>query len=92
MALINPNYPPYYLGNLGYALRLAGQVEQAITAFKAYDATVLGSGFGLTDLVNRTRRSILYRGFAFGFFDRSGDSGLVLPASQVSKAVIRPEL
>jgi adenylate cyclase len=48
---LNPNYPPYYLGNLGYALRLAGQVEQAITAFKAYDATVPGSGFGLTDLV-----------------------------------------
>ena len=48
---LNPNYPPYYLGNLGYALRLAGQVEEAITAFKAYDATVPGSGFGLTDLV-----------------------------------------
>ena len=29
-----------------------------------------------------------HRGFAFGFFDRSSDSGLVLPASQVSKAVI----
>src|SRR5262249_13101717 len=25
---LNPNYPPYYLGNLGYALRLAGQVEE----------------------------------------------------------------
>ena len=48
---LNPNYPPYYLGNLGYALRLAGQVEEAITAFKAYDAQVPGSGFGLTDLV-----------------------------------------
>jgi hypothetical protein len=43
---LNPNYPPYYLGNLGYALRLAGQVEEAITAFKAYDAQVPGSGFG----------------------------------------------
>jgi adenylate cyclase len=48
---LNPNYPPYYLGNLGYALRLAGQVEEAITAFKAYDARVPGSGFGLADLV-----------------------------------------
>ena len=48
---LNPNYPPYYLGNLGYALRLAGQVEEAIAAFKAYDARVPGLGFGLTDLV-----------------------------------------
>ena len=48
---LNPNYPPYYLGNLGYALRLAGEVEEAITVFKAYDARVPGSGFGLTDLV-----------------------------------------
>ena len=29
-----------------------------------------------------------HRGFAFGFFDRSDDSGLVLPAGQVSKATI----
>jgi adenylate cyclase len=48
---LNPNFPPYYLGNLGYALRLAGQVEEAIAAFKAYDARVPGSGFGLADLV-----------------------------------------
>jgi len=48
---LNPNYPPYYLGNLGYALRLAGQVEEAIAAFKAYDARAPGLGFGLTDLV-----------------------------------------
>ena len=48
---LNPYYPPYYLGNLGYAHRLAGQVEEAITAFKAYDAHVPGSGFGLADLV-----------------------------------------
>ena len=47
---LNPYYPPYYLGNLGYAHRLAGQVEEAITAFKAYDAHVPGSGFGLADL------------------------------------------
>ena len=48
---LNPNYPPYYLGNLGYAHRLAGQVEEAITAFKAYEDHVPGPGFGLTDLV-----------------------------------------
>ena len=48
---LNPNYPPYYLGNLGYVLRLAGQVGEAITAFKATYAQVPGSGFGLTDLV-----------------------------------------
>ena len=29
-----------------------------------------------------------HSGFAFGFFDGSDDSGLVLPTSQVSKAVI----
>ena len=66
---LNPNYPPYYLGNLGYALRLAGQVEEAIAAFKAYDARVPGLGFGLTDLVilyqqsgQPARRSILPSG------------------------------
>jgi adenylate cyclase len=48
---LNPNYPPYYLGNLGYALRLAGQIEEAIAAFKAYDAREPGLGFGLADLV-----------------------------------------
>jgi adenylate cyclase len=48
---LNPNYPPMYLGSLGHAHRLAGQVEEAIIAFKAYDARVPGAGFGLTDLV-----------------------------------------
>ena len=48
---LNPNYPPNYLGNLGYAHRLAGQVAESISAFKAYDARVPGSGFGLTDLI-----------------------------------------
>ena len=47
---LNPNYPPMYLGNLGYAHRLAGQVEEAISAFKAYDARIPGLGFGLADL------------------------------------------
>ena len=48
---LNPNYPPNYLGNLGYAHRLAGQVAESISAFKAYDARVPGSGYGLTDLI-----------------------------------------
>ena len=48
---LNPNYPPMYLGSLGHAHRLAGHVEEAIAAFKAYDARVPGAGFGLVDLV-----------------------------------------
>ncbi len=52
---LNPNYPANYLGNLGFALRLAGKAEDAIAAFQAYDARNPGSGFGLADLV------ILYR-------------------------------
>ena len=48
---LNPHYPPMYLGNLGYAYRLAGQVAESISAFKAYDARLPGSGFGLTDLI-----------------------------------------
>ena len=48
---LNPNYPPYVFGEFGYAHRLAGQVEEAISAFKAYDAHLPGSGFGLADLV-----------------------------------------
>jgi adenylate cyclase len=46
---LNPNYPALYLGILGNAYRLAGRVEEAITAFKAFNARHLG--FGLTDLV-----------------------------------------
>ena len=42
---LSPNYPPVYLGNLGYAYRLAGQFEEAIAAFKAYDARIPGFGF-----------------------------------------------
>jgi len=46
---LSPNYPANYLGHLGNAYRLAGRIEEAIAAFKAYDAR--SSGFGLTDLV-----------------------------------------
>ena len=46
---LSPNYPPSYLGHLGNAYRLTGRFEEAIAAFKAYDARV--SGAGLTDLV-----------------------------------------
>jgi adenylate cyclase len=46
---LNPNYPANYLGHLGNACRLSGRLDQAIAAFKAYDAR--NAGFGLTDLV-----------------------------------------
>ena len=46
---LSPNYPPVYLGVLGNAYRLSGRIEEAIAAFKAYDAR--NPGFGLTDLV-----------------------------------------
>jgi adenylate cyclase len=46
---LSPNYPAIYLGHLGNAYRLSGKIEEAITAFKAYDAR--SPGFGLTDLV-----------------------------------------
>ncbi len=45
---LNPNHPPVYLGSLGQAYRLAGQTEEAITAFKAFNAR--SPGFGLIDL------------------------------------------
>jgi adenylate cyclase len=48
---LNPNYPALYLGNLGFAYRLAGRVEEAITAFSDYDARIPGMGYGLSDLV-----------------------------------------
>ncbi len=53
---LNPNYPANYLGNLGFALRMAGEPEDAIAAFQAYDSRAPGFGVGLADLV------ILYRG------------------------------
>jgi tetratricopeptide (TPR) repeat protein len=46
---LSPNYPANYLGHLSNAYRLAGRIEEASAAFKAYDAR--SSGFGLTDLV-----------------------------------------
>ncbi len=46
---LSPNYPPYYLGHLGNAYRLAGRFEEAIAAFKAYHDRA--AGFGLSDLV-----------------------------------------
>jgi adenylate cyclase len=46
---LSPYYPAYYLGHLGNAYRLAGRTEDAIAAFKAYDAR--SPGFGLADLV-----------------------------------------
>ena len=46
---LNPNHPPVYLGSLGQAYRLAGQTEEAIAAFKAFNAR--SPGFGLIDLV-----------------------------------------
>jgi len=46
---LSPNYPASYLGQLGNAYRLAGRVEEAIAAFKAYHAR--SPGFGLSDLV-----------------------------------------
>jgi adenylate cyclase len=46
---LSPNYPAYYLGHLGNAYRLAGRIEEAITAFKAYHDR--NAGFGLSDLV-----------------------------------------
>ncbi len=45
---LSPHYPGYYLGHLGHAYRLAGQNENAIAAFKAYEARNPGSG--LADL------------------------------------------
>jgi adenylate cyclase len=46
---LNPNHPPVYLGSLGQAYRLAGRTDEAIAAFKAYNAR--SRGFGLIDLV-----------------------------------------
>jgi adenylate cyclase len=46
---LSPKYPPSYLGHLGNACRLTGRINEAIEAFKAYDAR--SPGFGLTDLI-----------------------------------------
>ncbi len=44
-----PICPPFYLGHLGHAYRLAGRREQAVAAFEAYQN--LSPGRGVTDLV-----------------------------------------
>ena len=46
---LSPLYPPNYLGHLGNVYRLTGRFDEAIAAFKGYDARA--AGFGLTDLV-----------------------------------------
>ena len=46
---LSPNHPAVYLGILGNAYRLSGQIEEAIAAFEAYNAR--NPGFGLVDLV-----------------------------------------
>jgi adenylate cyclase len=46
---LSPHYPGNYLGNLGNAYHLTGRIEEAIAAFKGYDAR--SPGFGLVDLV-----------------------------------------
>jgi adenylate cyclase len=46
---LSPHSPAFYFGHLGNAYRLAGRIEDAITAFKAYNAR--NTGFGLSDLV-----------------------------------------
>ena len=46
---LSPNHPPMYLGSLGNAYRLSGQIDEAIAAFEAYNAR--SAGFGLVDLV-----------------------------------------
>ncbi len=46
---LSPNYPPYYLGILGNAYRLAGREDEAIRCFE--DSHARAPGFGLVDLV-----------------------------------------
>jgi adenylate cyclase len=43
-----PMYPPFYLGHLGFAYRVAGRVQDAIAAFEGYDRGIAGRG--VTDL------------------------------------------
>jgi tetratricopeptide (TPR) repeat protein len=47
--ILSPNHPPVYLGSLGNAYRLSGQLDETIAAFEAYNAR--NPGFGLVDLV-----------------------------------------
>lgn len=46
---LNPQYPGWYAGVLGFALRLDGRYEEAIEAFTEYSQRV--EGFGHLDLV-----------------------------------------
>lgn len=46
---LNPHYPGWYAGVLGFALRLAGKYDEAISAFTEYGQKV--EGFGHVDLV-----------------------------------------
>ena len=52
---MSPHYPANYLGHLGNAYRLTGRFDEAIAAFKAFDAR--SAGFGLTDLVIAYRQT-----------------------------------
>jgi adenylate cyclase len=52
---LSPNSPGFYLGHLGNAYRLAERFDEAITAFKAYNAR--HAGFGLSDLVIAYRQT-----------------------------------
>jgi adenylate cyclase len=45
---LSPFYPAFYLGVLGSAYRLAGRREEALAAFRAYQAR--SPGFGLLDI------------------------------------------
>ncbi len=45
---LNPHYPGWYAGVLGFALRLAGKYDEAISAFAEYGQKV--EGFGHVDL------------------------------------------
>jgi hypothetical protein len=47
--LLSPHHPAEYWGQLGNGLRLAGQPEAALAAFRSYHA--LSPGFGLVDIV-----------------------------------------
>jgi adenylate cyclase len=49
LPLNGPNHQPWHFGVLGNALRLAGRIEEAMVAFRAYHAR--SPGFGLADIV-----------------------------------------
>jgi adenylate cyclase len=46
---LSPKYPPNYLGQLGNAYRLSGRMDDALAAFRSYNAR--SPGFGLVDMV-----------------------------------------